>query len=64
MYAVSKIENTNKAPEAVRESKYGCRNCLYSSAECVRGSLYEPHHVHDTDSPEETPSCRAYTYYD
>lgn len=46
-------------PENVEASEFGCRNCLYNSCECNRGSRYSPASAHDGK-----PSCKAYAYCD
>ena len=47
----------NRAPHQVRNSEFGCRNCLWCSIECKGGSKYKP----KTDT---NPECDAYVYYD
>lgn len=49
----------NLAPEDVRLSEFGCRNCLWAGIECEQGSKYRGHKALDG-----SPSCKAYTYYD
>ena len=42
-------------PRAVRNSAFGCRNCLWAGVECKNGMKYEAN---------GTSSCKNYTYYD
>ena len=53
---------TEAAPPEVRSSQFGCRNCLWASAECRNGSMYQPETV--KMGSKTYPSCKAYTYYD
>ena len=52
----------SKAPPEVRSSNFGCMNCLWASAECRKGSKYQPKTV--KMGGKVIPSCKAYTYYD
>lgn len=55
-------QGTSKpVPDEVKNSRFGCRNCLWLSCECVKGSRFTPHTIH---SDKVYPSCGAYTYYD
>ena len=53
----SLYKTINPAPEDVRNSEFGCRNCLWRGIECVNGRNYK--HNPGTGSP-----CLGYTYYD
>ena len=44
--------------ETVKPSIFGCRNCLWASCECSKGSKFNPTIV------DNLPSCTAYTYFD
>ncbi len=50
-------QTTNQAPANVRSHQFGCRNCLWASAECVSGSKYAPH-------GSDPVGCAAYVYFD
>ena len=43
----------------VKNSEYGCRNCLYNSIECTNASNFNPSVSHDGKA-----TCKGYTYYD
>jgi len=45
----------NPVPASVRNSQFGCRNCLWASCECQKGSGYKPN---------DKGECQGYTYYD
>lgn len=47
----------NPVPASVRNSQFGCGNCLWSCVECNNGSMYKP-------KSEQDIECDAYTYYD
>ena len=49
-------DTTNRAPEKVRNSEFGCRNCLFACVECTKGSMY----AHSEDSVK----CTSYAYCD
>lgn len=41
-------------PETVKQSEFGCKNCLWEGCECVYGSKLD---LHDGN-------CCSYTYFD
>ncbi len=45
-----------EVPQEVKSSVFGCRNCLWSSIECKRGSMY--------NTEGKKVDCQGYTYYD
>ncbi len=49
---------TITVPQEVRDSTFGCGNCLWCSAECESGSLYKEEMV------DGKKACSRYTYYD
>lgn len=46
---------SKEVPPEVKNSTFGCKNCLWMCIECKDGSLYKP---------KGKRSCEAYTYYD
>ena len=48
-----------KVPQSVRESDFGCHNCLWAGVECKNGSKYVP-----SMPIYDEPSCDAYVYCD
>lgn len=57
------IRPEHKAPQAVRSSSFGCRNCLWNSSECKHGSKYiKTEAVKCGRKTVET--CGYYSYYD
>lgn len=58
-WAASEVRPDAKdVPEAVRNSQFGCRNCLWMCVECKQGSKYRPANY------KGKPTCETYTYYD
>jgi len=57
------IKSDHKAPDAVRSSVFGCRNCLWASCECSFGSKYIPAEPVKTGQ-KTVQTCGCYTYYD
>jgi hypothetical protein len=54
-----------QVPEEIKNSDFGCLNCLWSNAECTEGSLYNP--IYNKSICPEIPfvlRCGAYSYYD
>ena len=45
------------APAEVRNSEFGCKNCLWSCVECQHGKMYKAKSTGDKE-------CDNYTYYD
>jgi len=57
------IRELNKVTlEMVKGSCFGCRNCLWASCECSKGSKFVPKIVEMKG--KEIPSCGGYAYYD
>lgn len=62
------VENINltiskeQVPAAVRNSEFGCKNCLWNGAECKSGKLY----VEKVQflAGANYISCEGYTYFD
>lgn len=48
-----------RVPDEVKQSEFGCQNCLHDCIECKDGNLYKPHKAFDGQ-----PSCKAYSFYD
>jgi len=42
----------------LKNSEFGCVNCLWASIECKDMSKFEPKNYNNI------PSCKSYTYYD
>ena len=57
------IKSDHKAPEKVRSSVFGCRNCLWASSECTKGSKYIACDPVDYGR-KKVPTCGYYSYYD
>ena len=51
-------KTTAAIPDELKNSDFGCPNCLWSGIECKNGSKYAPA-IKGSGS-----LCRAYTYYD
>jgi len=54
----------NIVPEDVKNSEFGCRNCLWNSCECKSGSKYKPEPEYTDTTGKKHTTCTAYTYYD
>ena len=49
------MQIANEVPQSVKNSDYGCANCLWAGAECKDGSKYRP---------SAKRPCDSYAYYD
>jgi hypothetical protein len=48
-------EKEKKVPDAVKNSQFGCINCLQYDVECKKGSMY---------IPKGKNGCKNYIYFD
>ena len=55
---MKKIKLSDVTLAMVKNSQFGCRNCLWNSCECEKGSKFQP------DIFQNLPTCKGYTYYD
>jgi hypothetical protein len=56
---------SKEVPPEVKNSEFGCRNCLWSCIECKQGSMYKVKYdlIRDYKGNYHN-SCENYTYYD
>ncbi len=54
-----KIKVENVTLQDVKNSDYGCNNCLYYAIECNNASKFKPAISHDNK-----PTCKGYAYCD
>jgi hypothetical protein len=47
-----------EVPQEVKNSRFGCINCLWASIECKQGSKYKE------EFEKGKKFCATYTYYD
>lgn len=51
-------------PREVRNSKFGCINCLLNGIECEVGSKYAPAKPFKDVFGKSWPTCKNYIYFD
>ena len=55
---MKKIKLSDVTLAMVKNSQFGCRNCLWNCVECEKGSKFQP------DIYNNKPTCKGYSYFD